>query len=866
AFLREVSTAEPEVARARALAAGLDEWGTNNLLAYLAEQREATGAVPDDRTVVVERFRDQLGDWRVCVLTPFGARVHAPWALAATARLHERLGVDVQAIHSDDGFALRLPDVDHPPPVEELILDPDEATELVTAALGPSALFAARFRENAARALLLPRRRPGERTPLWKQRQRSHDLLQVAARHPSFPIIVETHRECLADVFDMNALTGLLRDLRSRRARVVTVDSERASPFAASLVFDWVAEFMYEGDQPLAERRAQALSLDRELLAELLGTEELRELLDPAAVSQVELELQGLAQTRPVRGPDDTHDLLRRLGDLSAAEAAGRGAGPDWLAALEAERRAVAVRIAGETRWIAAEDAGRYRDALGVALPTGLAGAHVEGGADPLGDLLRRHARTHVPFAAAEPARRWGLGVPAVEAALRRLAQTDGLLCGAFLAAGGSSEWCHPEVLRSLRRRSLAALRRQVEPVPVETLAAFLPAWQAVGTGRAGLEQLLEVAGALQGAVVPASTLERDVLSARVRDYQPRLLDELISLGELVWVGRGPLGSGDGRVALYRRDDAARLVPEPADPPDGRLHALLREELGRRGASFFHDLHRACGGGDPEELTDALWDMVWAGEVTNDSAAPLRLLGPRPRRGNPGRRPLMRLAPPRAQGRWSLVAGLREPAASPTERLHALSSTLLARHGVLTREAVLAEGAPGGFAGLYPVLRAMEEAGRVRRGYFVDGLGASQFALPGAVDRLRGVREEAGGTVVLAATDPASAYGATVPWPALAGRAARAAGAYVVLDSGRLRLYLERGGRSLLTSGEPGPGALAALASLGARLGRLELLTVDGEPVHGSALEPALREAGFGPSPRGMVLWGAPARRLPVGA
>jgi ATP-dependent helicase Lhr and Lhr-like helicase len=620
---------------------------------------------------------------------------------------------------------------------------------------------------------------------------------------------------------------------------------------------------MYEGDAPLAERRAQALALDRDLLAELLGTEELRELLDPGAVGALELELQGLTAARRPRDADEAADVLRRLGDLAAVEAEARGVRPDWLASLREERRAVDVRIAGEPRWIAAGDAGRYRDALGVALPTGLAAAHLDGGEDALGDLLRRFARTHVPFTAADPARRWGMSIAAVEAALRRLAASDGLLHGAFLPVGGASEWCHPEVLRSLRRRSLAALRRQVEPVGTETLAGFLPAWQGVDAPRRGLEHLLEVVGGLQGAVVPASTLERDVLASRVLDYQPRLLDELISLGEVVWVGRGALGSGDGRVSLHLRADAPRLVPEPAEAPDGRLHALLRDELGRRGASFFHDLHRACGGGDPEELTDALWDLVWAGEVTNDSAAPLRLLGARPRRTS-GRRPLMRLAPPRAQGRWSLVAGLREPAASPTERLHALCGTLLGRHGVLTREAVLAEGTPGGFAGLYPVLRAMEEAGRVRRGYFVDGLGASQFALPGAVDRLRAVRDEPPGPVVLAATDPANAYGASLPWPALAGRAARTAGAYVVLEGGRLRLFLERGGRGLLTAGEPGPEALAALAVAAERLGRVEIVTVDGEPVRGSALEPGLRETGFGASPRGLVLWGG--RRLPLGA
>ncbi|HEV7678717.1 MAG TPA: DEAD/DEAH box helicase [Candidatus Dormibacteraeota bacterium] len=842
-----------------------DERAARNLLAYLRDQREATGALPDDRTVAVERFRDQLGDWRVCVLTCLGAKVHAPWSLAVAARLRERLDVDVQVIHSNDGFALRLPDVDRPPPVEELLVDPEDVDELVTAELAGSALFAARFRENAARALLLPRRRPGERTPLWKQRQRSHDLLQVAGRHASFPILVETYRECLSDVFDMEALRSLMGDLRSRRVRLAVADTERPSPFASSLLFDYVAQFMYEGDAPLAERRAQALTLDRDLLAELLGSAELRELLDPEAVALLELELQGLLPDRHPRDADEAHDLLRRLGDLGDDEAEARGITAAWRDALRADRRVVRVGVGGESRLIAAEDAALYRDAVGAMPPPGLPEAFLDSPGDPLLALLLRYARTHVPFVAEDPARRWGLPLRDVHAALRRLAASGAVLDGEFRPGRSGREWCHPEVLRSLRRRSLAALRREIEPVPAETLGRFLPAWQGVGGGGEGVERLVEVLAQLQGLPLPVSVLERDLLPARMAAYSPRLLDELISMGEVVWVGRGSLGSGDGRVALYLRSDAARLVPEPADAPEGELHARIREHLSQRGASFFHDLFREMGG-DVETLVDALWDLVWSGEVTNDTYAPLRALGPRTRGGvhNPSRRPLRRLAPPRAAGRWSLVSGLRRPAPQPTEKLHALCGVLLQRHGVLTREAALAEGVPGGFAGLYPVLRAMEEAGRIRRGYFVDGLGGSQFALPGAVDRLRGEKDSPGTIVALSAVDPANPYGVGVPWPESAARLARAAGAFAVLDGGVLRLYLERGGRSLVTFGEVTAAHVQALAAAATRAGRLEIVSVDGGPVHGHAVAAALRDGGFGASPRGLVHWGE--RRALVGA
>jgi ATP-dependent Lhr-like helicase len=846
---------------------GFNETAAASLTTFLREQAAATGAVPDDRTVVVERFRDQLGDWRVCVLTCWGARVHAPWALAVTARLRERLGVEVEGIHSDDGFALRLPDVDAPPAIDELLIDPEEITEAVTAELSGSALFAARFRENAARALLLPRRRPAERVPLWKQRQRSHDLLQVASRHPGFPVLVETYRECLSDVFDMNALTALLTRLRSREVRLQLADTERASPFASSLLFDYIAQFMYEGDAPLAEQRAQALALDRDLLAELLGSAELRELLDPEVVATLELELQGLLRQRWPADLDEAHDLLRRLGDLSAAEAAARGVSAAWLEALSGQRRAVAVRLGGEQRWIAVEDAPLCRDALGVAMPPGLPGAEAEAGERPLERLLVRYARTHVPFTASDVASRWGLPQREIEGVLARLSGGGSLLAGEFRPGRSGREWCHPEVLRALRRRSMATLRREVEAVPAETLGRFLVAWHGVGEKAGGIERLLEVVTQLEGVALPVSVMERDVLASRVANYNPRLLDELVSLGEVVWVGRGALGGSDGRIALYRRGEAARLIPEPVDPPDSELHRQLRGWLQDRGASFFPELWQGVGGGDIETVVDALWDLVWAGEITNDTVAPLRALAPRRRASPPGRRPLRRLGPPRAAGRWSLVAGLGHPA-SPTDRLHALCGTLLRRHGVLTREAAVAEGVPGGFAGLYPVLRAMEEAGRIRRGYFIEGLGGSQFALPGAVDRLRAERTAPPVVVARAATDPANPYGGALPWPSSSGRMARAAGAYVVLDSGQLRLFLERGGRSLLTAGEPeliSADQLRALAALaGAAAGRLEIRTVDGGPVRGSALEPALREAGFGASPRGLIHWARPGGVLGI--
>ncbi len=903
AFVREVEADLGAGARARARAAArlasdhmLDDLAADNLLAYLEDEREATGALPTDLRVVVERFRDELGDWRLVLLTPFGGRVHAPWALAVEARLRERLGSEVQSIWSDDGIAVRLPEGDLAGVESLLFPGPEEIEDLVVGAVGGSALFASRFRENAARALLLPRRRPGARTPLWQQRQRSADLLSVASRYGSFPILVETYRECLADVFDLPALRETLARIRARTIAVHSVETTRPSPFASSLLFDYVAAYMYEGDAPLAERRAQALTLDRDLLRELLGQEELRELLDPAALADAEIALQGLAEGREARTADALHDLLRRVGDLSEAEVAARCAGGEaaarsWLAELEASRRAVRIRVAGAERWVAIEDVGRYRDAAGVVPPPGTPAAFLAPVADPLGGLLARWARTHGPFTAAEPAARWGLPVRAVEEALAALLGAGAILRGEFRPGGAEREWCDADVLRQLRRRSLARLRREVEPVEQAAYARFLLAWQGVAPagaadpparGAVALERLAEAVDQLAGLPIPASVLERDVLPARVPGYLPRMLDELGALGEVAWVGRGSLGRDDGRIALVRPGREWLIAPADAiggageaGRPGGPIHDAIRAALRDRGALFYRQLHGAAGGGPDREVLDALWDLVWAGEVTNDTFAPLRALRwRRPGRDAARRGPrVAALGPPEAAGRWSLVEAVAPPSDPrvATERLHAVALALLERYGVVTRAAVVAEAIPGGFSGLYPVLRAMEDAGRVRRGYFVDGLGAAQFALPGAVDRLRAVRDAwAADPVVhvVAAADPASPWGGMLAWPRRGDEdrrvIARAAGAHLVLVEGVPVLVAERDAKGIVTlpafdQPEVALRALRALAVLQAsgRVREVVVGRVDGEAVAASSRRALLADAGFVPAYRGMALRGA---------
>ena len=901
-FVREIRALPVEAATERLRERNdLDAWAAENLLGYLSDQAEATGGVPDDRTIVVERFRDEIGDWRICVLSPFGAQVHAPWAMALRARLADRWGTDVELMWSDDGIVLRLPEAMDEMPVEELLIDPDEIDEIILTMLPGTALFAARFREAAARALLLPRRRPDRRTPLWQQRQKAADLLAVAAKHPSFPILLEATREVCNDVFDLPALRGLLRDLRSRKVRVVSVDTQQASPMAQSLIFGWIAVYMYEGDAPLAERRAAALALDRDLLRELMGAEELRDLLDPDVLAQLELELQRLVEGRAARDADEVTDLLRVLGPLTTAEIVQRAAPglvdqlEPALATLVQDRRVIAVSIAGEDRWANAEDAGRLRDALGCAIPVGLPGVFTDPVDAPLEGLIIRHARTHGPFLDREVADRLGVEAGRVRGVLDQLVGDGRLVRGEFRPGGAEREWCDPEVLRQLRRRSLAVLRAEVEPVDGAALGRFLPAWQGVGLPRRGTDALVEVLTVLAGASIPASVLEVDVLPARMAEYRPAELDALLTSGDLVWVGAGPLGATDGRVRLVFRDQVDLLVPEPPEEgrPEGPIHDALRAHLQHRGASFWADLVGAVAEAgadydDPSVLA-ALWDLVWAGEVSNDSLAPLRAFVASPSttraatraaprsRPRPGR--LSRLGPAAGAGRWSLVAALRTPPpgqARPgaTEVAHAQAMALLERYGVLTREGALGEGIVGGFAGVYPVLKALEERGAVRRGYFVAGLGAAQFALPGAVDRLRSAREprrtdalggrdgrggrEVADVVVLAATDPAQPYGASLPWPPTDGRPARSTGALVVLVDGEAAVFVDRGGRSLLTF----PAAVVdgrwsdALAQV-VRSGRrrsLELAKIDGAPARESSHADALRAAGFADGYKGLIL------------
>jgi ATP-dependent Lhr-like helicase len=915
----------------------LDERAARNLLAYLREQLAATRVLPSDRTIVVERFRDEIGDWRLCVLSPYGGRVHAAWGLALAARFRERFGLASDPIWTDDGIVLHLPDLDAqaaeelPSAAELVLIEPDEVEAAVTAELGSSALFGARFRENASRALLIPRAYPGRRTPLWQQRLKAQNLLEVARRYDDFPIVLETYRECLRDVLDVPGLRELLRALHTREISLVEVETATASPFASSLLFDFLATYMYEGDTPSAERKAAALSLDRDLLRELLGQEELRELIDPTALARVEDDLQRRSEMTRATGRDDLHDVLRRVGDLNLAEVSERVlAGIDaaaLLSELERERRAIRLRVAGEERYVAADEAGLYRDALGAVPPGGLPDAFLADVPDALRVLVARYARTRGPFATEEPRARYGVDVSAVLRELETTRSPPAQLVRGELRPGGSGrEWCDVEVLRRLRRASLAALRKEIEPADSRRLAAFLPSWQGIdrhaGAG-AGIDRLREILVPLQGLALPAETWERDVLPRRAGAYSPSWLDSLCASGEIVWVGAGPLGRS-GRVALYFRDDAPAIGPPAAGAsarasapaPSAAEHELLRARLAQ-GPCFFGDLLELDA--PAEALREALWDLVWAGEVTNDAWAPLRwpisdrsqpsahVAGRPPRgegllgtvaplsRSRSGHPPLgrsrfgarsARSAQSLVQGRWSLtgpVFGAAGAAIGP-ERRRALAELLLERYGIVTREQVLAEGIKGGFALLYETFSNLETLGICRRGYFLEGMGGAQFALPGAVERLRATGVAAGAegrALVLAAADPAQPYGAALPWPRRnragaaerqARRPARVAGAYVVTVAEQPALYVERGGRGLLTLVDapgvaatgPTPGeplrplreALRALAEAvrAGRVPKLALERIDGDPAIGSSLERELVELGFHSGPRRLTL------------
>jgi ATP-dependent Lhr-like helicase len=908
AMVRELRALPKPAALTRLVAEhDLDPSAAENLMQFLSDQHDATDAVPDDRTVVIERCRDELGDWRVCVLTPFGSRIHIPWAMAVSARIRAAGGPEVETQWGDDGFVLRFPDTDEPPDPDWFLVESAEAMQLVLRQLGTTALFAGRFREAAGRALLLPRRRADQRSPLWQLRKRSYDLLSVASRYPSFPLLLESYRECLRDVFDMPALIETLRAIEQRQLRVHVVETRKPSPFASSLLFSYVANFLYDGDAPLAERRAQALTIDQDQLRELLGEADLRELLDADAIAEVEEAAQCLGENYRARSADGIHDLCLRLGDLSREELARRVVSEDLLAHVDRlirARRLLELKIAGERRLIAAEDAARYRDGLGIPLPPGLAAALLEPVAQPVVELVRRFARTHGPFTLREVAERFALDAPVVERALHSLATEGRILEGGFRPGGLHREWCDAEILRQIRRKSLAKLRREVEPVEQHTLARFLTHWQGLlaprRAGHASLDALLDAIENLQGAPIPASLLESQVLPARISDYAPSGLDTLIAAGEVSWAGVEPIGERDGRIALFLADKLPLLAQqrplvEPLTEREEKLLAVLEST----GASFFDPLHQAAGAGYPGETIEALWSLVWRGLITNDSLHALRAYTARPESARTPRRlqtgavfRSRRTTPPVAQGRWSLLplraAKITEGMPTATEASHALALQLLNRYGVLMREHVAAENVPGGFSAIYDVLKALEESGRIRRGYFVAGLGATQFALPAAVDLLRQLRTaptaEKPEFVQLAATDPANPYGSVLRWPELpvadedsetAPRIlTRAAYAEVILRNGQLVAWLRRGNPNILVflpAEEPERGQTAAglahfLCARGQEKMRASshqgvlITTINGQPVAAHPMSRYLMDAGFHSGPLGMHL-----RRIPAG-
>ncbi len=887
ALVRELRALPPNAAISRLVREhDLDTPAAESLIAYLAEQSQVTVTVPDDRNIVIERIRDEMGDWRVCVLTLFGSRVHAPWAMAAVEQIARAGGPHVESMWTDDGFVLRFPDVDAAPDAAMLLPDPEAVTDLVVRQLSGTALFAAKFREASARALLLPRRRAQTRSPLWQQRKRAADLLAVASRYPSFPMLLEAYRECLRDSFDMTALVDVLRSVKAGEIAVHVVDPPKASPFAASLLFGYVGNFIYDGDAPLAERRAQALSIDQSQLRELLGDADLRELLDPVAIGEVEAQLQMLGDEQRARSADGMHDLLLRLGDLSREEMALRVASPELLLALGKlvkAQRVIEVEIAGDERFIAVEEAARYRDGLGIALPAGLPKALLAPVAAPALELVRRYARTHGPFTLREVAGRFGMEAPSAEAALRTLVLDGRVLEGGFRRGGAHREWCDAESLRLIRNKSLTRLRKEIEPAEPRLLARFATHWQGVLTRRRGMDALLDTIEALEGAPLPASLLESQILPARLARYAPADLDTLIAAGEVAWCGFDALGERDGRVSLYLSDRMAELLPprtgfvEPLSP---REEAVLAE-LARGGAAFFAQVHEATGGGYPGETIDALWSLVWRGLVTNDTLHALRayIVKPETSRGKrehvQGAFRSRRTTPPNAQGRWTLVAAAdRSTPVAQTAWSHAVALQLLERHGIVTRETAVQENLPGGFSAVYEVLKALEASGKVRRGYFAAGLGAAQFALPAAVELMRSLRTSAPANaemVMLAAADPANPWGSVLRWPESEEAGAsltRAVGANVILRNGALVAYLRRSNPNLqvfLPGDEPDRSAAARdlagfLAELAQELlqnpetrhhGSLLIATIGGVTAQDHFLAGFLREAGFSSSVRG---------------
>jgi ATP-dependent Lhr-like helicase len=838
----------------------LDPWAAANLAGFLGDERDATGALPTDRTIVVQRFRDEIGDWRIVVLSPFGGRVHAPWALAARHRYRTEQGGSVDVIWSDDGIMFRFPDTDTPPDTSAIYIDPLDIEETLLSEVSDSALFTSVFREAAARALLLPRRRPGTRTPLWLQRRKAANLLEATRDFGSFPIMLETYREVLQDHFDLPSLVDVLTDIQKRKVRVTEVEVDRPSPFARSLMFDFIGSFMYEYDAPLAEKRAAALALDRSLLADLLGEPEFRELLDSDTVASVEADLQHLSEERLVSTRDGVADLLRDVGPLAVDGISARCVNPDavreWLEDLSASGRVFVSHSAGDTIYVAVEDAARLRDTVGIQPPPGTPSEFLEPVVDPLGDIVSRYARTHGPFTSGEAAHHLGISTPSVTEVLIRLERNGKVATGAYRPGGTEHEWVSEAVLTRLRRRSLAVLRKQVEAVEPSRYAEFLPRWQGIGSHNS--MPFAEAIAHLRGFVVPASDLESLVLSARTPDASIEL-DRALAAGDIVWIGVEPLGSRDGKLMLVPRDAVSLLSPQPTgELPAGELHPKIARVLADSGASFFADIYQGVGG-DPLDVVDALWDLVWAGVVTNDSYAPVRSFIARRgrRRSRPAR---VSLSPPHAQGRWFLVETLHRTLPTAEERGLGVAHMLLDRYGVVTRDSVLAESIPGGFSGLYPVLASLEDVGTTRRGYFIEGLGGAQFGLPGAIERLRTPGDSK--VVVLASTDPANPYGAALKWPPSEGKPQRRARSTIAISAGAPIAWLDPAARSVALFGMDSAQAIEAIQMLAAGRDRCVIAQIDGVDARDHPFADLMIERGFVPGYKGFTL---PHARLRTG-
>jgi ATP-dependent Lhr-like helicase len=864
---------------------GIDKPSAANLAEFLAEQRDALGALPNRKRIIIERFEDELGEPRVVVHSPFGERVNGALAFALSARIRESTGMTVEQLYTDDGIVFRFPAEAKPPAGLLRQVSSANVDDLVVQEIGGSAMFGTVFRQNAARALLLPRQSPNRRTPLWLQRIKAADLLQVARKYESFPIVIETYRECLQEVLDVVHLRQVLEEIEAGQIEVLQVETPFASPFAAEMLFGFVMAFMYGTDAPRAERKSNLLSINRDLLAEVLDAQAMRELLEPAAIVQLEGRLQRTLPGWKAESSDELMEIFLRLVDLSEAEVAERYEGEASAALAEllrsgqvvpapsAERRpstAEPPEPGVEERFVAAEYASWFRAAREPSTQL----------TEPRSRLVRTYAANHGPFAAVALERRYGFDpLPALKA----LQQQRVVARGAFTPGGSGEEWCLVENLRQLHRQSLAILREQIEPREPAQFAAFLADWQGVSLQpqRSGVAPLRKVMEQLQGVALPMEVWEPDILHRRLAGYQPSWLDQLCASGELVWLGSTSPGGGKGKIAFYFRDEMELLLPSEGPPRSLSPNALrVREWLRSRGASFMQDIAQGTQLGLPH-VYDALWELVWAGEATNDTFDPVR--SPRrPRRSEqeaeagsrevgrpiPGsrfpaagfrrwsyRRDFRRPGLPASQGRWSLFTP--GGAASAEEQAEAYARQLLARYGVVAREMAFAEDGPAPWAAVYRVLKRLEALGQVRRGYFVKGLSGAQFALPDAIERLRQARTE--GLLLLNATDPANPYGALLPLDP-DRRVTRLATNYVAFEGGRPALAIEGLGRDLRPLSHRAEEALQLLPRLldaparVRRLRKLEVETWAGERISSSSIRRILEGLGFDAEPQVMRL------------